>query len=233
MPSGPPRSVTPIRPWDRCSGRAATHRHSSQTVPSSKVTSAAVRSNPTGTTPDAALVVAAATLLATVVGDGRHRHARCRHGAVRSTALGSTDSVRRRVGVRVTATCHEQQCQRQPPSHRLHGRRYRQRDVRHPGARPSLRRGRTDVRELWCPRRPALPGAPAVHHAGRVGHPGAPADARRDRALVLLVLHPLPPPAGRPGVISAPRRAARAAGGASGTARRPPPRTPTAPRDGG
>ena len=147
MPSGPPRSVTPIRPWARCSGRAATHRHSSQTVPSSKVTSAAVRSNPTGTTPDATL--AAGTPLATVsetVGIGTRDVVT---GAV--TAARLDGQRRRRVGVRVTATCHEQQCQRQPPSHRLHGRRYRQRDVRHPGARASARRGPTDVRELWCP----------------------------------------------------------------------------------
>ena len=67
IPSAPPRSVTPIRPRERSSGVAATHRHRAQTSPSAAVTSAAWAANPAGTTPvvgvlavEAAMVVGAA-----------------------------------------------------------------------------------------------------------------------------------------------------------------------------
>jgi hypothetical protein len=60
IPSAPERSVTPIRPWARDSGVAATHRQTSHVSPFAAVMRPATTSKPSGATPPAAVVVGAA-----------------------------------------------------------------------------------------------------------------------------------------------------------------------------
>ena len=125
IPSAPPRSVTPISPRARSSSVSATHRHSSQTVPSASVTTAAVWANPTGTTP--AVVGGADAAAGGAVADRgsctwigrRGSRSRCRNGR-RWRRRGRSSSSSPHAAATETSDRHRAD---QPPPHLVHRRR--------------------------------------------------------------------------------------------------------------